>query len=185
MLLIFNFCQSIGYYGFASWVPALLAGQGITTTKSLLYSFVIAIALPAGPILVMAVADKIERKWLIVGSAFAMSVFGLLFSQARDPGALIALGVLVSLAGQAISVSYHAYQSELFATAVRSRAVGLVYSFGRLGAMISGFIIAFLLREFGVFGVFAGIGFCMLVVMASIGILGPKSNNLALEELST
>jgi putative MFS transporter len=48
MLIVFNFCQAIGYYGFANWVPTLLIGQGITVTKSLLYSFVIAIALPSG-----------------------------------------------------------------------------------------------------------------------------------------
>ena len=30
MLIVFNFCQAIGYYGFANWVPTLLIGQGIT-----------------------------------------------------------------------------------------------------------------------------------------------------------
>lgn len=49
MLIVFNFCQAIGYYGFVNWVPTLLIGQGITVTKSLLYSFIIAFAMPAGP----------------------------------------------------------------------------------------------------------------------------------------
>lgn len=184
MLIVFNFCQAIGYYGFANWVPTLLIGQGITVTKSLLYSFVIAIALPVGPMLAMLYADKVQRKWLIVGAALAVIVFGLLFGQVKSVGPLIVLGVLISLAGQTISVCYHAYQSELFPTAVRCRANGIVYSASRAGAMMSGFIIAFLLRDFGVAGVFTGITVCMAVVMISIGAFGPKTNGLRLEEIN-
>lgn len=184
MLIVFNFFQAIGYYGFANWVPTLLIGQGITVTKSLLYAFIIAFALPIGPLLAMTVADRIQRKYLIVASALAVTVFGLLFSQMRNPLYLIVLGVLISLAGQVISFSFHAYQAELVPTSVRASGAGFVYSTSRIGAMLSGFIIAFLLRNFGVFGVFAGIGGCMLAVIISIGVFGPKTNGLALEELS-
>ncbi|MBB3260828.1 putative MFS transporter [Paraburkholderia bannensis] len=184
MLVAFNFCQAIGYYGFANWVPTLLIGQGIHVTRSLFYAFVIAIALPCGPLLAMLVADRIERKWLIVGSAFAVLVFGLMFAQARSAAALVALGIAISLAGQMISVCYHAYQAELFPTAVRCRANGVVYSASRVGAMLSGFTIAALLRDGGVQGVFTGITLCMLVVMVSIGAFGPRTNGLSLDELS-
>jgi MFS transporter, putative metabolite:H+ symporter len=185
MLIAFNLCQAVGYYGFANWVPTLLIGQGVTVTKSLMYSFVIAIALPCGPLLAMLVADRIERKWLIVGSAIAVIVFGLLFAEARGAVALITLGILVSLAGQMISVCYHAYQAELFPTAVRCRANGIVYSASRIGAMMSGFVIASLLRDFGVHGVFAGITVCMVAVAISIGAFGPRTNGIALEDLSS
>jgi putative MFS transporter len=184
MLIVFNFFQAIGYYGFANWVPTLLIGQGITVTKSLWYSFIIAFALPIGPLLAMFVADKIERKWLIVGPALAVIVFGVAFGQMRDPLLLTVFGVLISLAGQTISASYHAYQSELFPTAVRARANGLVYSASRVGAMLSGFLIAWLLRDYGVVGVFAGITGCMLAVVVSIGLFGPRTNGIKLEDLS-
>ncbi|MEJ8822768.1 MFS transporter [Variovorax humicola] len=184
MLIVFNFFQAIGYYGFANWVPTLLIGQGITVTKSLLYSFVIAFALPIGPLFAMTIADKVQRKWLIVVPALAVIVFGILFGQMKDPLLLIVFGVLISLAGQVISASYHAYQAELFPTGVRCRANGLVYSASRVGAMLSGFLIAFLLRDFGVVGVFAGITGCMLAVVVSIGMFGPKTNGLTLEEIS-
>jgi MFS transporter, putative metabolite:H+ symporter len=184
MLIVFNFFQAIGYYGFANWVPTLLIGQGITVTKSLWYSFIIAFALPIGPLLAMFVADRIERKWLIVGPALAVIVFGIAFGQMRDPLLLTVFGVLISLAGQTISASYHAYQSELFPTAVRARANGLVYSASRVGAMLSGFLIAWLLRDYGVVGVFAGITGCMLAVIVSIGVFGPRTNGIKLEDLS-
>jgi putative MFS transporter len=184
MLIAFNFCQAIGYYGFANWVPTLLIGQGITVTKSLLYSFIIAFALPLGPALTILFADKIERKWLIVGSAAAVVVFGLTFARLTNVPGLIVCGIVISLFGQIISVCYHAYQAELFPTAIRCRANGIVYSASRAGAMLSGFLIAALLRDFGVPGVFTGITVCMLVVMISIGAFGPKTNGIRLEALS-
>jgi putative MFS transporter len=50
--------------------------------------------------------------------------------------------------------------------------------------MTSGFIIAFLLRDFGVVGVFLGVTVCMLVVVLAIGMFGPRTNGLRLEDIS-
>ena len=184
MLLAFNLFQAIGYYGFANWVPTLLIEKGITVTKSLWYSFIIAIALPIGPLLSMAVADKFERKWLIVGAAIVIAIAGTLFAQFSDAALIVAFGILISLAGQLLSVSYHAYQSEVFPTRVRARASGLVYSFSRIGAGFSGFLIAFFLRDFGVVGVFVAISACYVVVIAAIGLFGPKTRGRRLEDIA-
>ncbi|OAJ54850.1 MFS transporter [Paraburkholderia ginsengiterrae] len=184
MLIVFNFCQAIGYYGFANWVPTLLIGQGVTVTKSLLYSFIIAFAMPAGPLLAMLYADRIQRKHLIVGGALAVIVCGLAFGQMKEVVPLIILGVMISLAGQTVSVSFHAYQCELFPTEVRARASGIAYSASRIGAMMSGFIIASLLKDFGVPGVFTGITVFMILVAFIIGVFGPRTNGVRLEELN-
>ncbi|MGF6802464.1 putative MFS transporter [Paraburkholderia youngii] len=48
MMTIFNVFQTVGFYGFANWVPTLLIKQGITITTSLMYSSVIALAAPIG-----------------------------------------------------------------------------------------------------------------------------------------
>lgn len=184
MLLTFNFFQAFAFYGFNNWVPTLLIGQGITLTKSLLYSSAIAIASPVGPLLAMTIADRVERKWMIVYAAFAVIVFGLLFSQSRSVAPLIFLGLGISLAGSALSVAYHSYQTELFPTRIRCRAAGLVYSFSRIGASMSGFMIAFLLRDFGTVGVFAGISTAMLACMLLIGVFGPTTRGRRLEEIS-
>src|SRR3984893_11658802 len=55
MVLIFKFFKTFGFYGFAAWVPTLIAQQtGINLGASLLYSFIIAIANPFGPLLAMS-----------------------------------------------------------------------------------------------------------------------------------
>jgi MFS family permease len=77
-----------------------------------------------------------------------------------------------------LSYAYHAYQAEVFPVRIRGRAAGITYSASRVGAMSSGFLIAFFLKEYGVNGVFALITGAMIVVMASIGIFGPRIKDL-------
>jgi putative MFS transporter len=184
MLVVFQFFQTVGYYGFASWVPTLMIAAGITTTLSLRYSFLIALAAPVGPLLAMSVADRTERKWQIVVSAICIAVFGLLFAALRTPAWLVACGVMLTCSNNCMSFAFHAYQSELFPTRVRAQAVGFVYSWSRLSAIFSSFLIGFFLRDFGVSGVFAFIAVSMLAVVLSIGIFGPRTRGLALEVIS-
>ena len=184
MLLVFNFVQSIGYYGFASWVPTLLAAKGVAFVHSLEYSFFMAIASPIGPLIAMSFADRIERKWVIAGAAGGMAALGLMFSQQRHSAALLALGFLMTLAATCMTFSYRTYQAELFPTDIRARAIGLVYSASRISAMLSGFAIGFCLRHSGVRGVFFLIAGSMFVVILTIGAFGPRSRGLSLEELS-
>jgi putative MFS transporter len=184
MLVVFQFFQTVGYYGFSSWVPTLMIAAGVTTTLSLRYSFLIALAAPFGPLLTMSVADRTERKWQIVLSAICIAVFGVLFSEQRNPVWLVACGVMLTCSNNCMSFAFHAYQSELFPTRVRAQAVGFVYSWSRLSAIFSSFLIGFFLRDFGVTGVFAFIAVSMLAVVLSIGIFGPRTRGLALEVIS-
>ncbi|MHC2338724.1 MFS family permease [Bradyrhizobium sp. USDA 4454] len=173
LFMIFNLCQAFGVYGFSNWVPALLVEKGINVTKSLQYSFIIAVAYPLAPLLAAAFADRFERKSIICGAAAAISVFGLAFAQLTEPVLLIISGVLVTGANMTLSYAYHAYQTEVFPTAIRARAAGLVYSMSRLSATFSGFIVAFTLKEAGVIGVFGLITAAMVIVIIAIGVWGP------------
>ncbi|MBL6853889.1 MAG: MFS transporter [Alphaproteobacteria bacterium] len=184
MLIVFNLVQTVGFYGFSNWVPTFLISQGIETTRSLGYTFLIAIAAPFGPLLAAAFTDRIERKWAIVGAALCVAVFGLAFGQMRAAVPLILFGALITLANNIMSFSFHAYQAELYPTRIRALAVGFVYSFSRLSTVFSAFVIAFVLRNAGVSGVFTLIAGAMGVVALAIGLLGPKVKDLSLEEIS-
>ncbi|MFZ2157551.1 MAG: MFS transporter, partial [Bradyrhizobium sp.] len=174
LFMIFNLCQAFGVYGFANWVPALLVQKGITVTKSLQYSFIIAFAYPIAPLLAASFADKFERKWIICGAAAAIGVFGMAFSQLTEPALLILCGVLITASNMTLSYAYHAYQTEVFPTSIRARAAGLVYSMSRVSATFSGFIVAFTLREAGVGGVFGLITTAMVIVIVAMAAFGPN-----------
>lgn len=184
MLVVFHICQTVGFYGFANWVPTLLVKQGIVVTSSLLYTTVIGLAAPLGPLLGYWIADRFERKHVIVAMAALNIVSGLLFSQASSAPAIVTLGVLLTLAGNIISFTYHTYQQELYPTAIRARAVGFVYSWSRLSAVFTSFLIAFMLKRFGVPGVFVFIAGAMAVVILAIGLMGPRTLGKSLERIS-
>jgi putative MFS transporter len=174
LFMVFNFCQAFGFYGFANWVPTLLVEKGITVTKSLQYSFIVAFAYPIAPLLAASFADRLERKWIICGACVAIIAFGSAFSQLTVPALLILSGVLLTAANMTMSYAYHAYQTEVFPTSIRARASGLVYSMSRVSAMFSGFIVAYMLRVAGVNGVFGLITSAMILVIIAIAIFGPN-----------
>ena len=185
MLMMFQFFQTFGFYGFANWVPTLITQQtGINLGASLLYSFIIAIANPFGPLLAMGFADTYERKWQLVAAAIGVGVFGVLFSFQSTMALLILFGVLITLCNNVLSCTFHGYQTELFPTRIRARAVGFTYSFSRISAVFASFIIAYFLQTAGTKGVFGLIAFAMLMVVLSIGIFGPRTNDLELEQIS-
>jgi putative MFS transporter len=184
MMIVFNLLQSMGYYGFASWVPTLLLAQGINITKSLQYTVAVALAAPAGPLLARIVADKIDRKWQVAAAATGIGVFGLLFSQQTAGLPIVAVGILIQISNSTLSYSFHAYQAEIYPTRIRARAVGFVYSWSRFSTIFVGFTIAFFLRNFGTTGVFVFIASSMAVVVGVIAIFGPRTTGLRLEEIS-
>jgi len=186
MLMVFQFFQTFGFYGFAAWVPTLIAQQiGSDPRESLQYAFIVAIANPFGPLLAMSFADRFERKWQLVGAAICIAVFGMLFSRQTTMPLLILFGVLITLSNNVLSYSFHSYQSELFPTRVRARAVGFTYAFSRISTVFATFIIGFFFVHFdGTTGVFGLIAFAMLMVVLSIGLLGPRTRNIELEKIS-
>ena len=184
LLTVFHLLQPIGYYGFAGWVPTLLLAEGVTVTQSLRYTFVIALASPLGPLLGRRFADVFERKWQIACAALSIAVCGLLFALQRTAAGVVLFGVLITLSSNWMSFAYHTYQSELYPTRIRARAVGFVYSWSRLSTVFSSFVIALFLRNYGTVGVFIFIACSMLLVFLLIGGLGPRTARLPLEEIA-
>lgn len=184
VLSVFNLMQTIGYYGFNSWIPTLIMAQGIDLSKSLQYAFLIAIANPVGPLLGMSIADRMERKWQLVAAGVGIGAFMFFFSQQRSMAPIILFGVLVTLCNNWMSFALHNYQGEIFPTRVRSRAVGFVYGWSRLSAGFAGLAIGFFLERAGVPGVAAFIAGAMFVMVVAIGAFGPRTRQLALEQIA-
>jgi putative MFS transporter len=184
MLSVANFFQTIGFYGFANWVPTLLIAKGIHVSQTLEYSFIIAFAYPIFPLLSSLFADRIERKWQVCLSCIGIAAFGIAFSLQTEALPLIIIGTLQTMMNAWLSFSAHNYQSELFPTRIRATAVGFVYSWSRFSTIFTGFIIAAILQHFGVPAVFLFVASAMGVVVLSIALFGPRTNHRSLEEIS-
>lgn len=186
VLIGFHVFQTIGYFGFSNWLPTLLVSQGIEIGKSLAYTAVLALVPPIAPLVFSLFADKLERKWMVAAGALLAAVAGLAMSrvtQHSNFAVFTAIGAFVAIGNSLMSLSYHTYQSELFPTPVRARGVGFVYSFSRLSAIFSSYIIAATLDRTGSVGVFVLISSAMVVVALIVGLFGPRTRGLALEQI--
>src|SRR6202043_2815577 len=81
VLIPFHVFQTIGYFGFANWLPTLLVSQGIEIGKSLAYSAVVALVPPIAPLAFSLFVDKVERKWMVAAGALLAAVAGLALSR--------------------------------------------------------------------------------------------------------
>ena len=97
---------------------------------------------------------------------------------------MVLFGVLITLASNWMSFAFHAYQAELYPTRIRARAVGFVYSWSRFSAIVTSFVIAFILRSSGTAGVFLFIAGSMLMVSVLIGGFGPRTSRRRLEDIA-
>ena len=141
---------------------------------------------PLAPLAFLLVADRVERKWLIVSGALTAAVFGLVMTLMTGTSILVlftVVGMAVAGGNSLMSLAYHAYQSELFPTAIRARAVGFVYSFSRLSAALSSYLIAWTLAGFGGPGVFLLIAGASAGAAAVIAAFGPRTRGLALDTI--
>jgi MFS transporter, putative metabolite:H+ symporter len=182
VLIVLNIFQASGFYGLVNWLPTLLISRGFTVLRSLRYTFIISIVYPLSPLLFVPIADKIERKWHIVLAAGSAAVLGLLFWRPAGSLMLVTVGILLTISNNWLSFAYHAYQAEMYPTSLRGRGVGFVYSFSRLSTVVSSFLIAFLLRRFGPFGVFGFIACSMAIVVVTVGFFGPRTRATARQE---
>jgi putative MFS transporter len=143
MLTVFHFFQAIAFYGFGNWLPTLVNAQNHNTPRSAEVSFFITLAFPVGPLLWSVIAETYERKWQIVAAAVGTAIFGLLFATRTGPMGVAVLGILITPMTSLLGFSSRAYQAELFPTRLRARAVGFVYSWGRLSTAFTSLIMDF------------------------------------------
>ena len=186
ILVIFHVFQVIGYFGISNWLPTLLVSQGVTLSKTLGYGVILALVPPIAPAIYFFFSDRFERKWMICAGALLAAVFGLGLATMTQHSSLIVFGFLgaaVAASNGLMSFAYHTYQSELFPTRIRARAVGFVYSFSRLSVLFSSYLIAFILDRAGSGAVFVLISASMVIVALTIGVFGPRTRGLPVDAI--
>jgi MFS transporter, putative metabolite:H+ symporter len=184
MLYVFQFLQTVGYYGFGTLAPLVLADKGFDIVDSLGYSALIFLGYPVGSALSVPLMERFERKHLIVVSALAMAVLGVGFGFGRSTVLIVAAGFLLTAASNVFSNGFHIYQAEIFPTRMRSTAVGTAYSLSRLSGAILPFVSVAALDGLGPTAVFLGSAAVLGIVALDVGLLGPRSTGRNLEDAS-
>jgi putative MFS transporter len=184
MLWVFHVFQTVGYYGFGTIVPLVLAAKGFSVLTSLTYTSVAFLGYPAGSLLSLLFVERMERRWLIVGSALFMAIFGLMLGYATTATAIVSFGLLYTITSNIFSNAFHIFQGEIFPTSIRATATGSAYGLSRLSSALMPFVLIPVLQRFGAAVMFATIAGAMIIVIADIAWFAPRTTGLTLEEIN-
>jgi putative MFS transporter len=178
------FFQTIGFYGFMSWVPTLLADHGFKLAQSLTFVTLINAGALPGALFAVFLSDRVERKYSIVGVALAIGVFGLFYGLTFTPVMIVVFGFLAATMMDTFSALAFAYTPEQYPTDVRNSGTGLAYGVGRLANVINPFIIAAISDDFGYPYVFAYIAGAWVITAAIALAFGAKTTGRSLEAIT-
>jgi putative MFS transporter len=184
MLWFFQFFQTVGYYGFGTLAPLVLAAKGYKIVDTLGFTAIIYLGYPIGSAVSVPIMERFERKHLIVASSLVMGALGITFGFARVPWLIVAAGFLLTATSNVFSNAFHIYQAEIFPTRIRATAVGAAYSLSRLSGAILPFISVSVLDNLGASTVFIGSAVIMAMIAIDVAVLGPRSTGLKLEDAS-
>jgi putative MFS transporter len=181
LLMTIWMCQTLGIYGFLSWVPTLLVEHGFSVVRSLEQSSAMSIGAVPGAWIASKLSDRWERKSLIGIVAIAIAACGLSYGLSFRTTTIVIFGFLVAMGQQVFAALLYAYTPECFPTQVRNTGTGLSYGMGRLAnGLVGPFIVAFLFKTYGYTTVFAYIAVCWATVAILVTAFGPKTRARAL-----
>ncbi len=179
-----RFSDGVATDGFGTLVPTVLAAKGYSIVASLTFTSLTFIGYPVGSALSLPVIERIDRRWLIVGSAFLMSVFGLGLGFATVPAAIVAMGFLYTVASNVFSTALHVFQVEILPTFARATAAGTAYGMSRLSSGAMPFVLLPVLDRWGAGAMFAVIAAALWIVIVDIALFAPSTTGQSLERVS-
>ena len=181
----FHVFQTVGYYGFGTLVPTVLAAKGYSVVTSLTFTSLTFIGYPVGSALSLPVVERVDRRWLIVASAFLMSVFGVALGYASSAMVIVAMGFLYTVASNFFSNALHIFQVEIFPTFARATAAGTAYGMSRLSSGAMPFILLPVLARWGPTAMFAVIAGALWICIVDIALFAPSTTGRSLEQVNT
>jgi len=181
MLFVFHIFQTVGYYGFGTLVPTVLAAKGYSIVTSLTFTSLTFIGYPVGSALSLPIIERIDRRWLIAGSAFLMSLFGLALGYSTSAPVIVAMGFCYTVASNLFSNGLHIFQVEIFPTFVRGTASGMAYGLSRLSSGVMPFVLLPVLDRWGAGAMFAVIAAALWIVIVDVVLFAPSTTGRAPE----
>lgn len=183
IVLGFWFVFYVAMYGFASYLPLLLAGVGVETSNALFVTVLTRVAPLIIGFVVVALIEKLERRTMIIQGTiiFALGV-ALIIAGWGDIAATI--GSLLATMGIAyMATPAYTYTAEVFPTTARGTAASICDGLGHLGGAVAPFVILPILINAG--AVAAGITMIALLIVAAVLIrLGVRTKDRSLLEIN-
>ncbi|OLZ63406.1 MFS transporter [Streptomyces sp. IMTB 2501] len=182
-LVLWLFCvlSVVGYYGFGTLAPQIVAAKGYGIVAGLGFTALSFLGYPVGSALALPVVDRVERRSLIALSSAAMVAAGLGFAYADSAALIVICGFAYTLCSNVFSSVSHVYLSEQYPTAIRATASGAAYSLSKLSAAALPFVLLPVLDAHGAGALFAVIAAAMAVLALTVLTLGERTTGTPLD----
>jgi len=169
-------CLLSVYLGF-SWLTALLTGAGFDTATANTGITVFNLGGVAGALVGgVAITRFGSRVSMLVMTAAAVAGAGVLAVMPISPSAstlpLIAMLTLLGAAINGAQVAMYVLAAHVYPTAIRATGVGTAVAFGRIGAVLTGYVGSWAIDVGGTTAYFSVVALMMLVTFGALAAVG-------------
>ena len=173
--------QTVGFFGYSSWAPTLLAQQGFNVESSLTYVALSTLGAPLGSYVASLISDRAERRWTLTLTGMLIAASGLLYGMTFQPAFIVIFGLSVNCFERTYTSLAYAYSPELFPAEARATGTSVPYGIGRLSNIAGPIIISTLFTGYGYLSVFVFIAGTWLVGSLTLGIFGSSTRKRSMD----
>ncbi len=173
------------YQGVFIWLPTLLAGGESSSSRSFLVTMFISMGQIPGTLLVAYLADRYNRRNLIIISVILLGLSAVVFSLMQANVLVLSMGfVLMVFNGMAWGLA-HPFSSELYPTRLRGSATGWATGVGRLGGVVAPVVVAAVMSAGGgMLAIFSTIAIIPILAALLLLTMKQETTGKSLEEIS-
>ena len=180
-----NIGVNVAVYGFIVWLPTFFIKQGFGMSASLGLTTIMSLGGPVGAGIGMLVADRFDRRWVIVAVSAIAAALGAAYPFVSVQGLVLPVGfTLVTAVYVLVAVAWASYVPEMFPTGSRLRAAGICAVAGRLVGIGLPYAVVSLFAGFGLTGVTGMVCLVLVAQAAIVATLGIGTNARPLEALA-
>ncbi|MFP5020704.1 MFS transporter [Pseudonocardia phyllosphaerae] len=173
----------LSFYGFSSWVPTLLVERGYTTAESLTFASVLAIAAVPGALLAAPIADRFERRSVVLVLQVVVAVLLVVFGLVDSPVAIVVSGFCAAMVMQTSVPLLYTYIAEVFPLHLRGLGSGIANGSGRLAGVVGGVLVASVYSGLGLTAVYVYLAVAALSLGLVMALFAERTTNRRLEDI--
>lgn len=164
-----NAASLFAWWGLFTWIPRFLSlpvaqgGRGLSIVQASSWTIFMQIGTFSGYLAFGYLADYFGRKRTYIAFLLIAAVLVPIYAHAPGATTLLFLGPVVGFFGTGFFSGFTIIASEVFPTAVRGTAMGLVYNIGRFLGAASPYIIGFITEKSGIVVALSSISLAFLL----------------------